>query len=266
MTQEACNLVCIVSVMIISASCGPSVVINECHEGNVCNGARAFCCQGETILNCVGGIFEVHEECSGEIAMCEDGRSSCRCDVEDIGCRDDTTEQRCLPGLGTMGHLETLPCPGNETCTAGEGCGQCYDTCVVGVLGCSSDGREVLECQRVTLDSCAYFIPVVSCAERGMICTDSGVPTAEPSELCTNECGGMQVLEHEVCEPAEPGEPPCAVYVCNGQGQLQLDHIGCLAGGAQCQSDEQCASCRCSGGTCEGTTWARCPSASLCPD
>lgn len=245
----------------------PCAGANECCELNKsCNSQREFCCSEDTILQCVGTRYEEYQDCTSPVGTCREGSRDCECNIGDVGCFDSTTEQRCQQGLGGAGQPQTYECAPATTCTDGVGCEVCVDQCIVGEYSCSANGNQVLECERLPPNNCAGFVPVRSCADSNMICVDSATSFNDPFQYCINECGGRGVaLDHEVCDPAGTNEPPCAVYVCSGQTSLALDHTACLAGGIPCIRDDQCASCDCLGGVCQGNNPAHCPEADGCP-
>lgn len=166
-------------------------------------------------------------------------------------CPDAMHEATCVGGL-----VDIDECEPGETCNPITGCTNCLDMCVAGDKRCgNSDIIE--ECQSTpNNDNCTDWVPIADCSETNRSCQP-------PDFVCTNECGGTDILAHSVCD--EVAETPCGVYYCTGPNSLDSDHVACKEGGAICSSDNECASCNCGpDGKCQGNSIAQCPEANQC--
>lgn len=216
-----------------------------CKVGRTCIPNTDSCCDGSNVLQCIGGVYG------------DPGPAN-------SACFNDTTQLVCING-----DVDAVNCPAGHVCVSDQN--ECYmkppgvDDCVVGDLTCS--GQSVQRCERrPEADYNARWYFALSCSSDNMICDPPGFATTNPLQYCVNECGGRGIiLDHAVCDAAEAGEPPCAVYVCYGTNALQLDHENCLGGGQSCTQNQECASCNCSNGSCQGNIPAHCPIAQQCP-
>lgn len=203
----------------------------------------------------------------------EDDLGGGSCTVGEMFCDGPSREQVCSFEPTTLSvYLEPFDCAPGATCLPfqdGSGQGRCKadfcDVCSVGERRCSPDRRALLRCERLPPFYCAEFVEELLCSDHAMWCRlpETEATPIAPLGYCVNACGGRGTpLAHHECDPV--ANVPCAVYVCSSEGDLEPDHAACVAGGLECASDEQCASCNCVGGTCVGEVTARCPDALQC--